>query len=193
MANTNNNPSNKVTFESTPNPATYKFLFHRQVTEEALDCPTAQEAERSPLAAKLFGFPWTSSVFIGQDFLTVTKQDWVDWNMLAEPLTGLIQEHLDKGEPVVHKAQTAQEVSAEGFTNDTPLVKQIKNLLDVEIRPVVALDGGDIIFNRYENNILYIHMRGACAGCPSSTATLKEGIEVRMKEAFPEIHEVVAI
>lgn len=193
MANMNSKVSAKVTFEKTPNPATFKFLFHRQVTEETFDCPTAQEAERSPLAAKLFGFPWTSSVFIGKDFITVTKQDWVDWSLLAEPLTGLIQEHLDNEEPVVLKMPTAQEASAAGDSQDSPLVRQIKNLLNVEIRPVVALDGGDIVFNRFENNILYIHMRGACAGCPSSTATLKEGIEVRMKEAFPEIHEVVAI
>jgi Fe-S cluster biogenesis protein NfuA len=179
----------KVTSETTPNPATLKFLLQRQVTDEAFDCPTAHDAERSPLAAKLFGFPWTSSVFIGQDFITVTKQDWVDWEMLAEPLTGLIQEHLDKGEPIVLKAQAVIDDSAD----DSPIVKQIKNLLNLEIRPVVALDGGDIVFNKYENNILYIHMRGACAGCPSSTATLKEGIEVRMKEAFPEIQEVVAI
>ncbi len=183
----------KVTFESTPNPATLKFLLQRQVTEEAFDCPTAHDTERSPLAAKLFGFPWTSSVFVGQDFITVTKQDWVDWSLLAEPLAGLIQEHLDKGEPVVLKAQVVADDSPNATLSDTPIVKQIKNLLNVEIRPVVALDGGDIVFNRYENNILYIHMRGACAGCPSSMATLKEGIEVRMKEAFPEIQEVVAI
>lgn len=178
-----------VTFESTPNPATLKFHLQRQVTEESFDCPTAQDAERSPLAAKLFGFPWTSSVFIGTDFITVTKQDWVDWGMLAEPLAGLIQEHLDKGEPVVLKLEALADDSAD----DSPIVQQIKGLLHAEIRPVVALDGGDIVFNKYENNILYIHMRGACAGCPSSTATLKEGIEVRMKEAFPEIKEVVAI
>jgi len=183
------NSKNPVTFESTPNPATLKFHLQRQVTNEAFDCPTAQEAERSPLAAKLFGFPWTASVFVGTDFITVTKQDWVEWGMLAEPLTGLIQEHLDSGEPVVLKL----EALADSSENDSPIVKQIKGLLNAEIRPVVALDGGDIVFNKYENNILYIHMRGACAGCPSSTATLKEGIEVRMKEAFPEIKEVVAI
>lgn len=187
---TTTNTTNKVTFESTPNPATLKFHLQRQVTDAGFDCPTAQDAERSPLAAKLFGFPWTSSVFVGTDFVTVTKQEWVDWGMLAEPLAGLIQEHLDKGEPVVLKL----EAPADGDSaNDSPIVKQIKALLNAEIRPVVALDGGDIVFNRYEDNILYIHMRGACAGCPSSTATLKDGIEVRMKEAFPEIKEVVAI
>lgn len=178
-----------VSFEPTPNPATLKFLLHKHVTDEAFDCPTAQEAERSPLAAKIFGFPWTSSVFVGQDFITITKQDWVEWSMLAEPLTGLIQEHLESGEPVVISLESVDTESEE----DTPLVKRIKGLLNTEIRPVVALDGGDILFNKFEDGILYIHMRGACAGCPSSTATLKGGIEVRMKEVFPEIQEVVAI
>lgn len=179
----------KVSFESTPNPATLKFLLQQKVTDNAFDCPTPQDAERSPLAAKIFGFPWTSSVFVGQDFITVTKQDWVAWEILAEPLTGMIQEHIDKGEPIVVELQSLDDDSA----NDSPIVQNIKKLLNAEIRPVVALDGGDILFNKFENNILYIHMRGACAGCPSSTATLKEGIEVRMKEVFPEIHEVVAI
>jgi Fe-S cluster biogenesis protein NfuA len=181
--------SNPVTFEPTPNPATLKFLLHRPVTDEAFDCPSAGEAERSPLAAKIFGFPWASSVFVGNDFITITKQDWVDWSMLAEPLCGLIQEHLDSGEPVVISLQTLDTESVD----DSPIVKRIKGVLNTEIRPVVALDGGDILFNKFENNILYIHMRGACAGCPSSTATLKDGIEVRMKEVFPEIQEVVAI
>ena len=179
----------KVSFEPTPNPSTLKFLLQQRVTDEAFDCATPQDAERSPLAAKIFGFPWTSSVFVGQDFITVTKQDWVDWEILAEPLTGMIQEHIDKGEPIVIELQSLDDDSAD----DSAIVKDIKKLLNAEIRPVVALDGGDILFNKYENNILYIHMRGACAGCPSSTATLKDGIEVRMKEAFPEIQEVVAI
>lgn len=179
----------KVTFENTPNPSTLKFHLQKQVTAEGFDCPNAQEAERSPLAAKIFGFPWTQSVFIGQDFVTVTKQDWVEWSVLAEPLAGLIQEHLDQNEPVVLQFQDLKSDDS----NDTPIVKDIKRLLDAEIRPVVALDGGDILFHKYEEHILYIHMRGACAGCPSSTATLKQGIEVRLKEAFPEIQEVVAV
>jgi len=179
---------NAVTFESTPNPATMKFLLHRQVTAEGFDCPTAQEAERSPLASKIFGFPWTSSVYVGPDFITVTKQDWVDWELLAQPLSGLIQEHLDRDEPVV-----VELVPVEENENDLPIVRNIKSVLNREIRPAVALDGGDIVFSKYENNILYIHMRGACSGCPSSTITLKEGIETRIKELFPEIQEVVAI
>lgn len=179
----------KVTFESTPNPATMKFLLHREVTNQGFDCPTAQEAERSPLASKIFGFPWTSSVYVGSNFITVTKQDWVDWDLLAQPLSGLIQEHMDSNEPVVIEIVTIEEDD----TKDSPLIRNIKSVLNREIRPVVALDGGDIVFSKYQDGILYIHMRGACSGCPSSSITLKQGIETRMKELFPEISEVVAI
>ncbi len=179
----------KVTFEVTPNPATMKFHLHQEVTSTGFDCPSAQEAERSPLAAKIFGFPWTSAVYVGTNFITVTKQDWVDWELLAQPLSGLIQEHLDHNEPVVVEIIETEEDDA----NDSPMVRNIKSVLNREIRPVVALDGGDIVFYKYENNILYIRMKGACSGCPSSSVTLKEGVEVRMKELFPEIIEVVAV
>ncbi|MEN0058626.1 MAG: NifU family protein [Bdellovibrio sp.] len=180
----------QVTFEPTPNPATMKFLLHRSLLQDGFDCPNAQEAERSPLAAKIFGFPWTSSVYIGTDFITVTKQDWVDWELLAQPLSGLIQEHLDRNEPVLIQWEEAQDEDA---LHDSPLVRNIKSVLNREIRPVVALDGGDIVYNKFENGVLFLHMKGACAGCPSSRVTLKEGVEVRMKELFPEIQEVVSI
>ncbi|UOF01731.1 NifU family protein [Bdellovibrio reynosensis] len=179
----------QVTFEPTPNPATMKFHLHRQVTAEGFDCANSQEAERSPLAAKIFGFPWTSSVYVGPDFITVTKQDWVDWELLANPLTGLIQEHLDRDEPVVVEFIEM----AEDDENDSPMVRNIKSVLNREIRPVVALDGGDIVFHKYQDQVLYVHMKGACSGCPSSSVTLKEGIETRMRELFPEIKEVVAV
>ena len=178
-----------VTFEATPNPSTLKFLLYPGASSAAFDCPSIDEAQRSPLATKIFGFPWVSSIFVGTDFITVTKADWVEWEYLAQPLSNLIQDHIDRGEPVVVELSEAQVDDL----NDPPVVKQIKTILNNEIRPVVALDGGDIVFYKYENQILYIHMRGACSGCPSSTATLKEGIEVRMKEAIPEIQEVVAV
>lgn len=178
-----------VTFETTPNPATLKFHLHQKVTDEGFDCANPQEAERSPLATKIFGFPWTSSVYVGPDFITVTKQDWVDWEILAQPLANLINEHLLHQEPVV----VSFVATPEEDPNDPEIVKNIKAVLNREIRPVVALDGGDIVFHKYQDQILYIHMRGACAGCPSSTATLQEGIEVRMKELFPEIKEVLSV
>ena len=163
---------------------------HRKVADEGFDCPNVQEADRSPLAAKIFGFPWTSSVYVGSDFITVTKQDWVDWELLAAPLSSLIQEHLNSNEPVVVEILKH---TPEDDANDSPMVRNIKSVLNREIRPVVALDGGDITFHKYENQVLYVHMRGACAGCPSSQVTLKEGIETRMKELFPEISEVVSV
>ncbi len=179
----------KVTFEKTPNPSTMKFLLHQNVASEGFNCENPQDAERSPLASKIFGFPWTSSVYVGTDFITVTKQDWVDWEILANPLANLINDHIEQNEPVV--VQMIQ--SPDDDVNDSEIVKKIKAVLNKEIRPVVALDGGDIVFSKYEDNVLYIHMRGACAGCPSSTATLKDGIEVRMREAFPEIKEVLSV
>lgn len=181
----------KVTFEATPNPATLKFNLPFEVTNVGFECASAQDTERSPLASKIFGFPWTQSVFIGPNYLTITKQDWVDWNVLAEPLTGLISEHIERGEPIVVEVQDTS--SDDSDENDSPIVKEIKALLNREIRPVVALDGGDITFAKFEDDIVYLKMKGACAGCPSSQATLKDGIEVRMKEAFPQIKEVQAI
>lgn len=182
----------KVRFEATPNPATLKFILPARVTDATHDFQSAQEAEISPLASKIFGFPWTSKVFLGPDFLSITKQDWVEWEVLAEPLAGLIQEHLDRGEPVMLDIDAAAVTNDEN-PDDPPLVAEIKRALNREIRPVVALDGGDVVFAKYEDQILFLQMKGACAGCPSSSATLKEGIEVRLKELFPEIREVVSV
>lgn len=179
----------KVTFENTPNPATMKFNFGAKISDASYDFPDVQSSERSPLAAKIFGFPWTASVFLGEDFVTVTKQDWVDWDILATPLAGLLGEHIESGQPVLINLQA----SLDENVNDSDVVRQIKRILQTEIKPVVALDGGDIVFAKYENNILHLRMQGSCAGCPSSQATLKDGIEVRMKELIPEIKEVVAV
>lgn len=181
---------NSIRYENTPNPATLKFHFPQIVTDTGFDVPSARESERSPLASKIFGFPWTSSVYVGPDFMTITKQDWVDWSVLAEPLAGLIQEHFDRGEPVVIDIPEDADDNSE---NDSPIVKEIKRILKDEIRPMVALDGGDIVFSSYVDGIVSLHMKGSCAGCPSSQATLKDGIEVRLKELLPEIKEVQAV
>jgi len=178
-----------VSAEMTPNPATMKFQFSEKLGDNSQEFTTASDAELSPLAAKIFGFPWTSSVYLGPDFVTVSKQDWVDWDVLREPLAGLIQEHLQSGLPLWSEFTPSNDFDE----NDSPVVRDIKLIIARDIRPVVALDGGDIVFAKYEDSVLYIHMKGACAGCPSSQATLKEGIEVRMKELIPEISEVVAI
>ncbi len=178
-----------VSFESTPNPATMKFRFSEKLVDQPAEFTHSNETERSPLAAKIFGFPWTSAVFLGEDFVSVTKQDWVDWDVLVEPLAGLIQEHLQSGEALLVDVANPQEEDA----NDSPLVKAIKIALNRDVRPVVALDGGDVVFHSFENGILNLQMKGACAGCPSSSATLKEGIEVRMRDLFPEITEIRAV
>ncbi|MGE0633145.1 MAG: NifU family protein [Pseudobdellovibrionaceae bacterium] len=181
----------KVEIQATPNPATMKFMFDKVLTEEPHDFVSAAEASRSPLASKIFGFPWASGVYIGRNFVTVTKQEWVDWDVLAEPLAGLIGEHIESGEPILAPLDTR---AGEDFDeNDSPIVQKIKEILNRDIRPVVALDGGDIAFSKYEEGILYIHMKGACSGCPSSTATLKQGIEVRIRELLPEVKEVLSI
>ncbi len=182
----------QVTFETTPNPATLKFKLSQKIVEEPHDFPSSQSAHSSPLATKLFGFPWTSSVFIGADFITVTKQDWVDWDVLAEPLAGLIREHLERGEAVISQGSAIAGVS-DFNENDSPIIQQIKQILNSEIRPAVAIDGGDIVFSDYSNGILSLQMKGSCAGCPSSTATLKQGIEARMQELLPEIREVISV
>ncbi|MEQ1723606.1 MAG: NifU N-terminal domain-containing protein, partial [Pseudobdellovibrio sp.] len=128
----------KVTFETTPNPSTMKFNFGQKISDESFDFPNVESSDKSPLAAKIFGFPWTASVFLGEDFVTVTKQDWVDWDILATPLAGLLGEHVESGLPVLIKLEASLDESA----NDSDVVKQIKRIIQNEIKPVVALDGG---------------------------------------------------
>lgn len=204
-----------VSFESTPNPQTFRFATGRVLADRNAEFLSPSEAQLAPLPRKLFGFPWCAGVFIGRDFVTVTKQEWVDWDVIAEPLANLIEEHLDSGAPVLMPAivnaaitdsATGASGAAAGATFDgtsrgTPqtdradssVVQMIKQLLDAEIRPMVAQDGGDVVFASYENNIVYLRMQGACAGCPSSTMTLKMGIETRLREAIPEIVSVESI
>jgi Fe-S cluster biogenesis protein NfuA len=179
-----------VTYEPTPNPNTMKFNFQFQFQDEGFECKSFDEADRSPLAQKLFGFPWMASVFLGTDSISVTKQDWVDWIILAKPLANLIQEHLQSGAPLVVIKASAD---IDSDANDSEIVKKIKSIIKNEIQPVVALDGGQIVFDRFEDGILSVQMKGSCSGCPSSTATLKDGIEVRMRELLPEVKEVVAV
>lgn len=183
-----------VFYEATPNPQSMKFIVTAMISRESVNITSAAEAARSPLAQKIMGFPWASGVFIGPHFVTVTKQEWVDWEIIAEPLSELIKEHFQTGgvallEPTSSAPDSDQNADLE---NDSPVVRQIKQILRDEIRPAVAQDGGDIAFDRYEDGRVYLHMQGACSGCPSSAVTLKEGIETRLREAIPEIQEVVS-
>lgn len=191
--------SNKyeIFYEATPNPQSMKFNVTVPIANESAFFDNPTQTQRSPLAQKLFGFPWMQAVLIGPDFVTITKQDWVEWNVLADPLSELIAEHLERGEGVLLPEETlnAQPELAkddgEISENDSPVVRKIKEILNRDIRPAVAMDGGDIVFHKYENHRLYLHMRGACSGCPSASMTLKDGIEARLKEEIPDLVEVV--
>lgn len=178
-----------IEFEPTPNPQSMRFSFNQQISNTHIEYSSSEEALHSPLASKLFGFPWVDAVYIGKDFVTVTKQDWVEWQILCDPLSGLLKEHIERGEAVILDVSKATDIDS----NDSEEVKQIKQILDKEIRPQVALDGGDILFQAYEDQIVKLKMIGACNGCPSSGQTLKMGVEARLKQSLPEIKEVIAV
>jgi Fe-S cluster biogenesis protein NfuA len=177
--------------EQTPNPATLKFLPGRPVMESGTADFTGPEEARgkSPLAERLFEIDGVVAVFFGSDFVTVTKSPEREWYLLKPAILGAIMEHMTAGLPVMSGEPTASNEVAE---EDSEVVSQIKELLDTRVRPAVAQDGGDIIFQGYEDGIVYLHLRGACAGCPSSTMTLKMGIENMLKHYIPEVTEVRA-
>lgn len=174
--------------EATPNPATLKFLPGRSVLESGTaDFTDSDSAARSPLAARLFEVDGVTGVFLGTDFITVTKAADRDWPLLKPALLGVIMEHFTANRPVMLDDGASDEPEA---TDDDPVVAQIKDLLDTRVRPAVAMDGGDIIFERFENGVVYLYMQGSCSGCPSSTATLKMGIENMLRHYIPEVVEV---
>ena len=176
--------------ESTPNPATLKFLPGETVMEHGTaDFPDLDSANSSPLAERLFALNGVTGVFLGNDFVTVTKQDSIDWEHIKPSILGAIMDHFQSGAPVIHGGQTGS-VHAEHLGEDTEIVGQIKELLDSRVRPAVAQDGGDITFHGFERGIVYLQMQGACAGCPSSTMTLKMGIENLLRHYIPEVTEV---
>jgi Fe-S cluster biogenesis protein NfuA len=185
------NPAMFIQTETTPNPATLKFLPGQPVmTTGTAFFPDRETAFRSALARRLFTVDGVSAVFLGADFITVTKTEASSWDYLKTLLLSAIMEHYLTGLPVI-EASPAGDTPDDGETD--PLVTQIKELLDSRIRPYVAQDGGDIVFNRFEDGILYLEMHGACAGCPSSTATLKTGIENMLRHYIPEVEEVRAV
>ena len=178
-----------ISTEPTPNPATLKFLPGRPVmTAGTADFPNFEAAARSPLAEALFAVDGVAGVFFGADFVTVAKADAVDWAALTPALSGVIAAHFASGAALMRDAAPEEERSGD----DSEIVSQIRELIDTRVRPAVAMDGGDIVFHGYENGIVYLHMQGACAGCPSSTATLKMGIENMLRHYIPEVIEVRA-
>lgn len=175
--------------EATPNPATLKFLPGRQVMiAGTADFAAAEAAARSPLALRLFAIDGVEGVFLGSDFVTVAKSGDADWSMLKALVLSALLEHFASGAPAVVESADADNGAA--TEDDSTVVRQIKEILDTRVRPVVAQDGGDIIFNRFEDGVVYLHMQGSCSGCPSSTATLKSGIENMLRHFVPEVVEV---
>ena len=176
--------------ENTPNPSTLKFLPGRDVMPAGTaDFASAEAATRSPLAAKLFTVDGVASVFLGGDFITVGKTEAATWGTLKPLLLSAIMDFFTAGLlPVINEGA---EAVSDG--EETDIVRQIKELLDTRVRPAVAQDGGDIIFRSFDDGIVYVHLQGACSGCPSSTATLKHGIENMLKYYVPEVVAVQAV
>jgi Fe-S cluster biogenesis protein NfuA len=180
-----------IQIEATPNPATLKFLPGRTVLGEGTrDFRTPEAATGSPLAARLFEIDGIAGVFYGSDFITVTKADG-EWQHLKPAILGTIMEHFMSGAPLIDEDEEAAPGGGESYDSaDESIVATIKELLETRVRPAVAQDGGDIIFHGFRDGIVFLHMQGACAGCPSSTATLKHGIENLLRHFVPEVSEV---
>ncbi|MGI4953277.1 MAG: NifU family protein [Janthinobacterium lividum] len=175
--------------EGTPNPATLKFLPGRDVMGAGTaDFAGPDLAGQSPLATALFELPGVARVFLGSDFVTVTKNDLADWQGLRPQVLGAIMEHFVAGRPVMEGV--AAEADEDVLPEDQEVVEQIKELLDTRVRPAVASDGGDIVFRGYRAGVVRLHMQGACSGCPSSSATLKHGIENMLRHYVPEVTSV---
>jgi Fe-S cluster biogenesis protein NfuA len=183
--------------ESTPNPATLKFLPGREVMGEGAvaDFPSPETAGRSPLARALFAIPDVSRVFFGADFISVTKREG-DWKHLKPAILGAVMEHFTHGLPLMEGGADEAEAGEESYSpEDAEVVEQIKELIETRVRPAVAQDGGDIIFKGFDSGsgIVSLHLQGSCAGCPSSTMTLKNGIENMLRHYVPEVTAVEAV
>ena len=177
--------------EPTPNPATMKFIPGKPVLGEGtVDFRSADEAVHSALAQRLFTIDGVTGVFLGSDFISVTKGE-SEWQHLKPAILGAIMDHYMSGAPMVDGGEAAGETAKEIYDpKDEETVKTIKELLETRVRPAVANDGGDITFQGFRDGVVYLHMRGACAGCPSSTATLRGGIERLLQHFCPDVHEV---
>jgi len=176
--------------EAERNAGTVKFIPGKPVLDEGtVDFRAATEAVNSPLAQRLFTIDGVTGVFLGSDFISVTKGD-SEWQHLKPAILGAIMEHYMSGSPVVDGGAADSEADGDYDPKDAATVKTIKELLETRVRPAVANDGGDIIFHGFKDGVVYLHMRGACAGCPSSTATLRGGIERLLQHFCPDVHEV---
>jgi Fe-S cluster biogenesis protein NfuA len=182
--------------EQTPNPATLKFLPGQTVMGDGTaNFPTAETAGRSPLAQRLFQVEGVTGVFFGSDFVTVTKAEEKEWGLMKPAILGVIMEHFVAGKPVILEGAADAPAEDAVAAEDEEIVSQIKDLLDTRVRPAVAQDGGDIIFKGFDGatGIVALHLQGSCAGCPSSTMTLRNGIENMLRHYVPEVTAVEAV
>ncbi len=176
--------------EATPNPATLKFLPGCDVMgSSSVSFSDSGDASRSPLASRLFEINGISAVYLGGDFISATKGDGFEWGVIKPQVLGAIMDHFSSGKPVMEdgdEGQDEEEIAGE----DSDVVVKIKELLDTRVRPAVAQDGGDIVFRKYEDGVVYLDMQGACSGCPSATMTLRNGVENMLRHYIPEVTEV---
>jgi Fe-S cluster biogenesis protein NfuA len=178
--------------EETPNPLTLKFLPGREVLKNgSVDYRSEEEALNSPLASALFNVEGVVGVFFSDDFITISKRDDKDWQLMKPGILGVIMEHFTANKPIINSDEH-DNLDAAPEEEDDEIVSQIKELLYTRVRPAVAQDGGDIVFEGFNDGVVTVQMRGACAGCPSSTATLKMGIENMLRHYIPEVKEVIA-
>lgn len=180
-----------------------KFSFNQEISKSTVEYPSSVAAGRSPLANKIFSFPWTEHVTVGTDHVLVKKQDWVDWDMLAEPLAGLIKEHFDmlieNGKafeenplvPTIDMSKSAEELSSKLSQN--PMALQVQKVLDNDINPMVASHGGKVVLVNLTQDTVYVRLEGGCHGCSSSQATLKQGVEIAIKQALPKVQSVIDV
>jgi Fe-S cluster biogenesis protein NfuA len=177
--------------ETTPNPNTLKFLPGKTVLESGTKFYTSNAtAEESPLALSLFQIAGVNAIFLGSDFVTVTKAETFDWSVMKADLLTCMMDFFVAGHPIIHSRKA--KMTAESSEEDSQIVKEIKEMIDMRVRPAVAQDGGDIVFHSFKDGVVYLEMHGSCAGCPSSTLTLKQGIENMLKHYIPEVIAVEA-
>lgn len=181
-----------IRLEFTPNPNALKYVLddHTLMPRGSASFTDKASAESSPLAKRLMAIPGVASCMIGLNFVSVTKNEDGDWEVLDQKTREALKDHVASGEPAVNALNLQAAPAKEG---ETEVERKIREVLDRDIRPAVAMDGGDVVFERFENGIVYLYMQGSCSGCPSSTATLKMGIETRIRQAVPEVSEVVAL
>lgn len=178
----------EIRAENTPNPASVRFVLDRNLLEKGTaDLNDAEKAERSPLAKKLFALGNIKGVFLGRDFVTVTAKEGVDWNDIGMAVLDVLKAHVASGETTL---EGEVDEHGEGLSETA---QGILRVIEEEIRPALAMDGGDCVFGGYEDGVVSLHLRGACHGCPSAAMTLKMGIERRLQEQFPEVKSVEAV